>query len=186
MTGRDPLTGEVAWSAPFELPEDYLGAARRPRLCRERARRARAARSTPPTWSWTRRPAGSRSTSGMSRGRERNTAYVVTERARAADLSAEPRPAPEHRRPRNGRGCAAASPPARRPGWRAGAGAGRADRHRDDAAGTGAGREPGHAGADLGRRDPHARHPAVRGDAPVAAASRRLATSTSRIRNGAR
>ena len=24
MTGRDPLTGEVLWSAPFELPEDYI------------------------------------------------------------------------------------------------------------------------------------------------------------------
>ena len=31
---------------------------------------------------------------GMSRGRERNTAYVVTERARSADLSPEPRPSP--------------------------------------------------------------------------------------------
>ena len=24
MTGRDPRTGEVRWSAPFELPEDYI------------------------------------------------------------------------------------------------------------------------------------------------------------------
>jgi hypothetical protein len=32
---------------------------------------------------------------GMSRGRERNTAYVITERARAADLSPQAGPAPE-------------------------------------------------------------------------------------------
>jgi hypothetical protein len=32
---------------------------------------------------------------GMSRGRERNTAYVITERARAADLAPQPRPAPD-------------------------------------------------------------------------------------------
>ncbi len=36
---------------------------------------------------------------GMTRGRERNTAYVVTERARAADLSPELRPAPDIQEP---------------------------------------------------------------------------------------
>ena len=32
---------------------------------------------------------------GMSRGRQSNTAYVITEQVRAADLSPRPRPAPE-------------------------------------------------------------------------------------------
>src|ERR1039457_422995 len=39
----------------------------------------------------------------MSRGRERNMAYVVTERARAADLSPELRPAPDMEDPGTGK-----------------------------------------------------------------------------------
>ena len=54
----------------------------------------RAGRLIPRIWSWTRRPGGKSFYVGMSRGRERNTAYVVTERARAADLTPQPRPAP--------------------------------------------------------------------------------------------
>ena len=46
---------------------------------------------------------------GMSRGRERNTAYVITERARAADLSPDPRAAPDLADP----GTAEEAPPAR-------------------------------------------------------------------------
>ena len=100
---------------------------------------------------------------GMSRGRERNTAYVVTERARAADLSPDPGPRlasktpeqPRMRRSRPHRLAVLAGVLERR--------AERADRHRDDAPGTGTRREPGHAGADLGGRDPRACHPPVRG-----------------------
>ena len=39
VTGRDPLTGEVRWSARFELPESYLGQHANLGLCRERPRR---------------------------------------------------------------------------------------------------------------------------------------------------
>ena len=38
LTGRDSRTGEVKWSAPFELPEEYIERACRPGLRGERAR----------------------------------------------------------------------------------------------------------------------------------------------------
>ena len=93
ITGRDPLTGEVRWSARFELPESYLG---------QHANLAYAGNvhvaegRTVDTGHLVIDDSAGRETLyvGMSRGRERNTAYVLTERVRAADLSPRLRPAP--------------------------------------------------------------------------------------------
>jgi AAA domain len=94
ITGRDPLTGQVAWSAPFELPEDYLeqhaDLAYAGNVYVAQGRTVGTAHLV--VDGTARREA---LYLGMSRGRERNTAYVVTERVHAADLSPDPRPAPD-------------------------------------------------------------------------------------------
>ena len=92
MTGRDPRTGEITWSDPFELPEAYI---------EQHADLAYAAnvhvaegRTVDAAHLVVDETAGREAFYvGMSRGRERNTAYVITERSRAADLSPQPRPA---------------------------------------------------------------------------------------------
>jgi hypothetical protein len=92
--GRDPATGQVSWSAPFELPVTYL---------REHVQLAYAgnvhvaqSRTVVTAHLVIDETAGRQAFYvGMSRGRERNTAYVVIDRARAADLSAQPRPSPD-------------------------------------------------------------------------------------------
>ena len=92
--GRDPLTSEVRWSAPFELPETYverhvqLGYAGNAHVAQSR---------TVGTTHLLVDDAMAREALyvGLSRGWERNTAYVITEYARAAELSAVPRVAPE-------------------------------------------------------------------------------------------
>ena len=184
ITGRDPCTGEVLWSAPFELPEDYIERHARPRLRRERARRRRAGRSTPRHLVVDETAGREAFYVGMSRGRERNTAYVDDRtRPRRRPVPGTPARA-RPRGSRSSRGRAAAAAPARRPRRRAGTAADRADGHRDDAAGTGTGREPGHARADLGGRDPRACHPTVREDDPVAAGRRKTGSSTSRTPSG--
>jgi hypothetical protein len=93
VLGRDPATGETRWSEPFELPERYI---------RQHADLAYAGNvyvaqgRTVDTGHLVVDDAAGRESLyvGMSRGRERNTAYVVTEYARAADLSPDLRPAP--------------------------------------------------------------------------------------------
>ena len=92
MTGRDPCTGEIRWSDPFELPESYI---------EQHADLAYAAnvhvaegRTVDTAHLVVDDTAGREGFYvGMSRGRERNTAYVITERTRAADLTPQPRPA---------------------------------------------------------------------------------------------
>ncbi len=93
MTDRDPRTGEVTWSAPFELPEEYIE--RHVELAYAGNVHASEGRTVDTAHLVVDETAGREAFYvGMSRGRERNTAYVVTERARTADLSPESRPAP--------------------------------------------------------------------------------------------
>jgi len=94
VTGRDPSTREVSWSAPFEVPEDYID--RHADLAYAGNVHVAQGRTVDTAHLVADETAGRASFYvGMSRGRERNTAYVVTERVHAADLSPEPRPAPE-------------------------------------------------------------------------------------------
>jgi conjugative relaxase-like TrwC/TraI family protein len=93
VTGRDPVTGRTRWSVPFEVPERYI---------EQHAELAYAGNvhvaqgRTVDTAHLVIDDTASREALyvGMSRGRERNTAYVITEPARVADLAAETRPAP--------------------------------------------------------------------------------------------
>ena len=93
VTGRDPGSGRVRWSAPFALPEAYIG---------EHAELAYAGnvhvaqgRTVDTAYLVVDDTAGREALYvGMSRGREQNTACVVTERPRAADISPKLRPAP--------------------------------------------------------------------------------------------
>ena len=105
VVGRDPLTGEVQWSDPFELPEDYIeGHADLAYAGNVHVAQGRTIDTAHLVVDDT---AGRESLYvGMSRGRERNTAYVVTERARAADLSPELRPAPGIKDPGASEGAA--------------------------------------------------------------------------------
>jgi hypothetical protein len=93
LTSRDPRTGEVEWSATFELPEEYIERhADLAYACNVHAAEGRTVDTSHLVVDET---VGRESFYvGMSRGRERNTAYVATERARAADLSPRPRPSP--------------------------------------------------------------------------------------------
>ncbi|HUY45233.1 MAG TPA: MobF family relaxase, partial [Streptosporangiaceae bacterium] len=94
MTGRDPVTGEAAWSTPFELPEDYLE--RHVDLAYAGNVHVAQGRTVDTAHLLIDETAGREALYvGMTRGRDRNTAYVVTERAHAADLSPNLRPAPE-------------------------------------------------------------------------------------------
>jgi conjugative relaxase-like TrwC/TraI family protein len=93
VVGRDPLTREVLWSDPFQLYEDYIE--RHADLAYAGNVHVAQGRTVDTAHLLVDDTAGRESLYvGMSRGRERNTAYVVTERARAADLSPELRPAP--------------------------------------------------------------------------------------------
>jgi AAA domain len=108
LTGRDPTTRELRWSPPFELPEDYLE--RHVQLAYAGNVHVAQGRTVDTAHLVVDEAATRESLYvGMSRGRERNTAYVVTERIRAADLSAQPRPAPALEGP----GAAAAQHPDR-------------------------------------------------------------------------
>jgi conjugative relaxase-like TrwC/TraI family protein len=93
MAGRDRATGEARWSAPFELPEDYME--QHVELAYAGNVHVAEGRTVDTGHLIVDELAGRESFYvGMTRGRERNTAYVVTERARVADLSPGPRPAP--------------------------------------------------------------------------------------------
>jgi conjugative relaxase-like TrwC/TraI family protein len=93
LTGRDPVTGEARWSVPFVLSEGYL--ARHASLAYAGNVHVAEGRTVDTAHllvdDTARRDA---LYVGMSRGRWRNIAYVVTEYARAADLSPKLRPAP--------------------------------------------------------------------------------------------
>jgi hypothetical protein len=94
MTGRASRTREVLWSAPFELPEEYLD--RHVDLAYAGNVHVAEGRTVETAHLVVDETAGRESLYvGMSRGRERNTAYVVTEHTRAADLSPELRPSPD-------------------------------------------------------------------------------------------
>ena len=93
MAGRDWLTREVRWSAAFELHEDYIE--RHADLAYAGNVHVAEGRTVETAHLVVDETAGRESLYvGMTRGRERNTAYVVTEPARAADLSPELRPSP--------------------------------------------------------------------------------------------
>ena len=85
--------GEALWSAPFELPGDYIE--QHAELAYAGNVHVAQSRTVDTTHLVVDDTAWREAFYvGMSRGRERNTAYVITERARAADLAPEPRPAP--------------------------------------------------------------------------------------------
>ena len=93
LAGRDLVTGEAAWSAPFELPEDYLE--RHVDLAYAGNVHVAQGRTVDTAHLLIDETAARQALYvGMTRGRERNTAYVVTERVHAADLSPDLRPAP--------------------------------------------------------------------------------------------
>ena len=121
MAGRDPITGEVLWSAPFELPENYIE--RHADLAYAGNVHVAQGRTVDTAHLVVDETAGRESFYvGMSRGRERNTAYVVTERQRAADLSPGLRPAPGIEDPGQDGDATASPAPARRPCRRAASG----------------------------------------------------------------
>ena len=106
VTGRG-RAGEALWSAPFELPEDYIE--QHAELAYAGNVHVAEGRTVDTAHLVVDETAGRESLYvGMSRGRQRNTAYVVTERVRAADISPEPRPAPSLEDPANSPGRAAA------------------------------------------------------------------------------
>jgi conjugative relaxase-like TrwC/TraI family protein len=93
-TGRDPATGQVLWSAPFGLPLAYLRA--HVQLAYAGNVHVAQGRTVDTGHLVVDETAGRRGLYvGMSRGRQRNTAYVVTDRAQAADLSPGPQPSPD-------------------------------------------------------------------------------------------
>ncbi len=93
-TGRDPVTGDPQWSAPFELPESYLE--RHVQLGYAGNVHVAQSRTVDTTHLLVDESVGREALYvGLGRGRQRNTAYTITERTRAADLSAVPRTAPE-------------------------------------------------------------------------------------------
>jgi len=105
VTGRG-LAGQTLWSAPFKLPGGYiethadLAYAGNVHIAQSRTVDTTHLVVDDTVWRES-------FYVGMSRGRQRNTAYVATERARAADLSPEPRPAPSLEDP----GAAGDAPP---------------------------------------------------------------------------
>ena len=92
VTGRG-VAGEMLWSAPFELPGDYIeqhaDLAYAGNVHVAQSRTVNTAHQVVDDTTWR-----ESLYVGMSRGRQRNTAYVANERIRAADLSPETRPAP--------------------------------------------------------------------------------------------
>ena len=99
MLGRNPQTGEPAWTVPFELPETYLFS-----YCDlAYAATAHAAEGrTVDTTHTLVDGLGARQDLyvGMTRGREANYAYAVTGFPRAADIREGSQPAPELERAR--------------------------------------------------------------------------------------
>lgn len=95
-------TGQVRWSAPFELPELYLQ--RHVQLADAGTVHAAEGRTVDTAHLVVDETAGREAFYvGMSRGRARNTAYVVRDRARISDPSGIVRPAPDIRDPAAGK-----------------------------------------------------------------------------------
>jgi AAA domain len=105
IVGRDPVTGKATWSAPFELSADYIE--RHADLAYAGNVHVAQGRTVDTAHLVVDDTAGRESLYvGMSRGRERNTAYVVTERVHAVDLSPDLRPAPSIQDPAAGKDAA--------------------------------------------------------------------------------
>jgi len=93
-TGCDPDSGLVSWSAPFQLPAAYLQ--KHVQLAYAGNVHVAQGRTVDTAHLAVDETAGREAFYvGMSRGRHSNTAYVINERTRAADLAAEPRPSPD-------------------------------------------------------------------------------------------
>jgi hypothetical protein len=98
ITGRDPVSGRVLWSAPFGLPEAYIS--KHAELAYAMNVHVAEGRTVDTAYLVADDTVGREALYvGMSRGRERNTACVVIERARAADVSPRLRPAPDIKDP---------------------------------------------------------------------------------------
>ena len=105
IVGRT-LLGVARWSAPFELPEGYIET--HAQLAYAANVHVAEGRTSGTGHLVVDETAGREAFYvGMGRARQRNTAYVITERARAADLSPESRPAPSLEDP----GAAGDAPP---------------------------------------------------------------------------
>ncbi|MGH3157685.1 MAG: AAA family ATPase, partial [Streptosporangiaceae bacterium] len=94
LTGRDPVTRQPRWSAPFTLAESYIQ--RHADLAYAGNVHVAEGRTVDTGHLVADDSAGREALYvGTSRGRERNTIYVVTGHARAADISPELRPSPD-------------------------------------------------------------------------------------------
>jgi len=99
----DPGTGQARWSPSFELPERYLE--RHVQLGYASNVHVTEGRTVDTAHLVVDETAGREAFYvGMSRGRQRNTAYVVRERMRISDTSPAVRPAPDIRDPAAGKG----------------------------------------------------------------------------------
>jgi conjugative relaxase-like TrwC/TraI family protein len=93
IISRDPVTGQARWSDPFDLPENYLES--HASLAYASNVHVAEGRTVHTGHLVIDQTAGREHLYvGMSRGRDTNTMYVVTEPARTADLAPGPRPAP--------------------------------------------------------------------------------------------
>ena len=94
LTGRDPATGQARWSAPFQIPARYLAA--HATLAYATTQHAALGRTTSTAHVLV---DGLGDRQGlyvaMSRGRDANHAYCITNHPRAADTRPGSRPAPE-------------------------------------------------------------------------------------------
>ncbi len=94
MLGRDPATGEVRWSAPFQVPKRYL--ADHACLAYATTQHAALGRTVDTAHVLVDGLGGRQGLYvAMSRGRDANYAYCVTHYPRLADIREGSRPAPE-------------------------------------------------------------------------------------------
>jgi hypothetical protein len=100
--GRDPGTGELAWSEPFELPGAYVE--EHVQLAYAGNVHVAEGRTVERTHLVASEATGREAFYvAMSRGRQRNTAYLVHERTRISDPSPKVRAAPDIRDPAAGK-----------------------------------------------------------------------------------
>jgi conjugative relaxase-like TrwC/TraI family protein len=99
LTGRDPATGQPAWSAPFTVPHSYL--ASHATLAYATTAHAAQGRTTATAHVLVDGAVGRQALYvAMSRGQHANYAYCVTDYSRSADTRAGSRLAPELERAR--------------------------------------------------------------------------------------
>jgi conjugative relaxase-like TrwC/TraI family protein len=99
LTGRDPATGQPAWSPPFTVPRTYL--AEHATLAYATTAHAAQGRTTATAHVLVDGAANRQALYvAMSRGQQANYAYCVTDSSRSADIRAGSRPAPELQRAR--------------------------------------------------------------------------------------